>query len=297
MASNRLNQSDVDSLRSRADEQLTNILDSSTAPPQLKESMHYCVLSGGKRIRATLVYLVCNALGVSELSLADQPAAAVELAHAYSLVHDDLPAMDDDDMRRGKPSCHVQFDEATAILTGDALQTLAFASITQAENLPVATRLTMLSELTKAIGGEGMVGGQVIDLSFENRAASEAELEHMHHLKTGALIRASVRLGCLLAHADEETNAMLNAFGQNLGLAFQVQDDILDATASSAELGKPSGSDVNSKKSTYVTVLGLPEARQRLAELHARTNDCLVHLGDNGRSLRQLTDFVITRNH
>jgi len=297
MVSNRLIQSDFDSLRSRADEQLKNILDSSTAPRQLKESMHYCVLNGGKRIRATLVYLVSNALGVSELSLADQPAAAIELAHAYSLVHDDLPAMDDDDMRRGKPSCHVQFDEATAILTGDALQTLAFASITEADNLPVDTRLAMLFELTKAIGGEGMVGGQFIDLSFENRAASEDELEHMHHLKTGALIRASIRLGCLIAHADGETNATLDAFGKNLGLAFQVRDDILDATASSEELGKPSGSDVNSQKSTYVTVLGLPEAQQRLTELHARTSDCLAHLGDNGRSLQQLVDFVITRNH
>jgi geranylgeranyl pyrophosphate synthase len=297
MVSNRLNQSDFDSLRSRADEQLTNILDSSTAPVQLKESMHYCVLNGGKRIRATLVYLVSDALGVSELTLADLPAAAIELAHAYSLVHDDLPAMDDDDMRRGKPSCHVQFDEATAILTGDALQTLAFASITEADNLPIATRLAMLSELTRAIGGEGMVGGQVIDLSFENRAASEDELEQMHHMKTGALIRASIRLGCLLAHADENTNVMLDTFGKNLGLAFQVRDDILDATASSEALGKPSGSDVNSRKSTYVTVLGLPQARQRLAELHARTSDCLAHLGDNGRSLQQLADFVITRNH
>ena len=142
-----------------------------------------------------------------------------------------------------------------------------------------------------------MVGGQFIDLSFENRPASEDELEHMHHLKTGALIRASIRLGCLLAHANGETNATLDAFGKNLGLAFQVRDDILDATASSEELGKPSGSDVNSQKSTYVTVLGLPEARQRLTELHARTSDCLAPLGDKGRSLQQLADFVITRNH
>lgn len=297
MVNSRLNQSDLDSLCSRTDEQLTNILDSSAAPEQLKESMRYCVLNGGKRIRAMLVYLVSDALGVGELTLADLPAAAIELAHAYSLVHDDLPAMDDDDMRRGKPSCHIQFDEATAILTGDALQTLAIASITEANTLPVATRLTMLSELTKAIGGEGMVGGQIIDLSFENRTASEDELEHMHDLKTGALIRTSIRMGCLLAHADGETTATLDTFGKNLGLAFQVRDDILDATVSSEELGKPSGSDVGSQKSTYVTVLGLTQARKRLAELHAITSDCLAPLGDKGGSLQQLVDFVITRNH
>lgn len=259
--------------------------------------MQYCVLNGGKRIRATLVYLVSKALGVDDLTLADQPASAIELAHAYSLVHDDLPAMDDDDMRRGKPSCHIQFDEATAILTGDALQTLAFASITEAHSLTTATRLAMLSELTKAIGGEGMVGGQIIDLSLENRIAREDELEHMHHLKTGALIGASIRLGCLLAQADDDTIASLDAFGRNLGLAFQVQDDILDATASSEDLGKPSGSDVRSQKSTYVTILGLPQSRQRLTDLQAKAGDCLVHLGDNGKSLQQLTDFVTTRNH
>ncbi len=258
--------------------------------------MRYSVVNGGKRIRPILVYLTAEALG-ADLTLADKPAAALELIHAYSLIHDDLPAMDDDDLRRGKPSCHKQFDEATAILAGDALQALAFQIIVEADKLSATIKVALVSEMARAAGLEGMVAGQVLDLSHENNNIDLEALEYMHRLKTGALITSSVRFGGLVADANETTLALISDYGNALGLAFQIRDDILDATGSDADIGKPAGSDEARGKATYVTVLGLKEARVRLEAQQSLAKEIASRLGPPGTNLQSLTDFVATRNH
>jgi farnesyl diphosphate synthase len=269
-----------------------------TPPRRLHEAMRYATLNGGKRIRAALVYAAGGALGVSEAQL-DAPACAVELIHAYSLVHDDLPCMDDDDLRRGKPSCHRAFDEATALLVGDALQSLAFdilASDTGPNNIDATQRLRMIATLARAVGASGMAGGQAIDLAAVGQPLSLAALQDMHARKTGALIQAAVLLGAL-AKADISAAQIeaLEQYGRAIGLAFQIVDDILDVEGSTQTLGKTAGADRARHKPTYPAVMGLAEAKAHARELHQSALESLRTLGDNGRTLAELAGFVIAR--
>ncbi len=234
-------------------------------PKALSDAMAYACLGGGKRLRATLVYLSADALGLS-LDHADSTAIAVELIHAYSLIHDDLPAMDDDALRRGKPSTHIAFGEALAILAGDALQALAFQTLAEDVLLDPAARLRLIQALSAASGVNGMVGGQVHDMAGEHQTLSLSALTEMHALKTGALIEFSAASATIMAGNQPDVERMLRAFGAQLGLAFQVQDDILDETGSTETLGKQQGSDRAQAKSTFVSLLGLEAAQTHLAD-------------------------------
>ena len=267
-------------------------------PPQrLHEAMHYAVLGGGKRVRAIMVYAAADAAGGSQVDL-DAPGCAVEFIHAYSLVHDDLPAMDDDDLRRGRPTCHRAFDEATALLAGDALQTLAFEVLSSDLSLGAETerRCRMMEVLSHAVGSRGMAGGQAIDLAAVGRSLTLEELEGMHLRKTGALIRASVHLGALCGSADEETIERLDGYARCVGLAFQIQDDVLDVEGDTAVLGKAAGADSALDKPTYPSVLGLTESRRRAEALHERALACLVDFDASADTLRMLSEFVVTRS-
>ncbi|WP_372012424.1 polyprenyl synthetase family protein [Pseudoxanthomonas sp. 10H] len=269
--------------------------DPADAPSRLHAAMRHATLGGGKRMRPLLVYAAGTALGAGEQAL-DAPAAAVELVHAYSLVHDDLPAMDDDDLRRGQPTVHVAFDEATAILAGDALQTLAFSTLAAAD-APAALRIDWVRTLADASGVAGMCGGQALDIDATGRAQSLAQLQRMHALKTGALIRAAVRMGALGGGADAATLAQLDAFATSLGLAFQVRDDLLDIEASSEQLGKTAGKDVAQAKSTYPALLGIAGARTKLEELADDMRTALGPLGAGAAALAALGDMAVRRTH
>ncbi len=262
-------------------------------PTRLHQAMRYAALGAGKRVRPFLVYSAGTMLGAAE-TLLDVPAAAVELIHAYSLVHDDLPAMDDDDLRRGRPTCHRAFDEATAILVGDALQTLAFEILTTAPSVDADTRLAMLRTLTQASGSGGMAGGQALDFAATGQNIDLAALEQMHRLKTGALIIASVQLGALAAHADETTQAQLTRYARAIGLAFQVRDDILDVTADSQTLGKTQGKDASDDKPTYVSLLGLDAAQALSFELRDEAMAALDGL-PQPEMLQQLAHYIVAR--
>ncbi|HEX5305322.1 MAG TPA: farnesyl diphosphate synthase [Dyella sp.] len=265
----------LQALIDRADRALADALPAEHAPPtDLHRAMRYAVLGGGKRLRPLLVHAAGRALGTEHDAL-DMPACAVELIHAYSLVHDDLPAMDNDDMRRGRPTCHIVFGEAMAILAGDALQALAFELLAQAPVDP-ATGMAMQRVLGRACGAEGMAGGQALDLAGVGRTLSLAELEHMHACKTGALIRASVQLGAMVAGADSGTLDALDRYARAVGLAFQVRDDILDVEGESAVIGKTAGKDAAADKPTFPSILGLDASRARLAQL---TDEALAALG------------------
>ena len=271
--------------RKRIDAALERRLpDTEKAPQRLHQAMRYAVLGEGKRMRAILVYAAADAVGAPIEGL-DVPACAVELVHAYSLVHDDLPAMDDDALRRGRPTCHRAFDEATAILAGDALQALAFEVLSSDPSLPATAerRCRMLEVLSRAAGSHGMAGGQAIDLDAVGRPLGLEELEHMHRCKTGALIRASILLGALCGPADEETIEQLDGYAKCVGLAFQIRDDILDVEGDTALLGKATGADSSLGKPTYPSILGLPESRRRADTLHERALDCLAGMGRFGR--------------
>lgn len=261
-------------------------------PETLHRAMRYSVLGGGKRYRPRLVYAT-GRLFKLPTDLLDYPAAAVELIHAYSLVHDDLPAMDDDDERRGKPSCHRAFNEPTAILVGDALQTLAFeimASI-PVDACPPASVLRATRTLARASGSEGLVGGQQMDLEAVAHSLDLSALSEMHLRKTGALIRAAVEIPLLLApDPGEEPARRLGCLAENLGLAFQIRDDILDATADAVTLGRTPGRDAAHHRATYVTLLGLDEARVRLAHCIAQCRDALSIFGSEAEMLRELVD-------
>ena len=265
-------------------------------PATLHEAMRYAVVGTGKRFRAALVYAAGEGLGATPTELG-LPACAVELVHAFSLVHDDLPAMDDDDLRRGKPSCHVAFGEATAILTGDALQSLAFDLLArESSGYSAQTRLDMVRILAQATGASGMAGGQAIDLS--GSASSKTTLETMHRMKTGALIAASVQLGARAAGAEDPALLEgLSRYGLLLGLTFQVTDDILDETSETAALGKMRGSDRRQHKPTYLTVLGEAPARRAAAQYHQRAREALAELPMDVTGLTALTDFVTSRHH
>jgi len=268
-----------------------------THPSRLHEAMRYAVLDGGKRIRPLLVYAGGHAVGAAPASL-DVPACAVELIHAYSLIHDDLPAMDDDDLRRGKPSCHKAFDEASAILAGDALQSLAFHVLAHAGqgDLDAATRLRMLDTLALAAGSRGMAGGQAIDLAATGRQLNIAELEDMHIHKTGALVRASVLLGAQCAGiASTAQLENLDHYAKCIGLAFQIRDDILDVEGEAYKLGKNTGMDLQRDKSTYPALMGLDAARQRSFELHAEASDSLKGFDGRADPLRWISSYIIER--
>ena len=288
----------------RCRERVANAIDarlpaSSESPEKLHEAMRYAVLNGGKRVRASLVYMTGQALGAPEAWL-DAPAVAVELIHAYSLVHDDLPSMDDDDLRRGQPTCHIAFDEATALLAGDALQTAAFEVLTGAEEFrnTSAPVLEMVRTLAHGSGAAGMAGGQAIDLASVGRSISLAELENMHVHKTGALIRSAVRLGALAgAPDDEEMLARLDRYAHAIGLAFQIQDDILDVVGETAIMGKQQGADEALNKPNYPALVGLERAQAMAAEQHASAMEAIAPLGAEADPLRWLSAYIVSRSH
>jgi farnesyl diphosphate synthase len=257
--------------------------------------MRYSVLGGGKRMRPLLVYASGQIFGADEAAL-DAPAMAVELIHAYSLVHDDLPAMDDDAMRRGRPTTHIAFDEATAILAGDALQTRAFGLLADAP-LPALLRVHCLQALSHASGAAGMCGGQALDIDATGHAQPLADLQRMHALKTGALIRAAVRMGALCGEAPQADLLQLDAFADALGLAFQVRDDILDVEASSEQLGKTAGKDQAQAKSTFPALLGMGGAKAELAALSQRMRESLAVYDERADALRALGRLAVERNH
>ena len=289
----------LQALIARAEHALDHCLPrTSQAPTVLHQAMRYAVLGGGKRLRPLLVYATADALGSDGPEL-DALACAVELIHAYSLVHDDLPAMDNDALRRGQPTCHVAFGEAMAILAGDALQARAFELL--ASDAAAATRpailVQMLSVLGQACGAGGMAGGQALDLGAVGCGLTLPELERMHACKTGALIRASVRLGALAGDADADTQNALDIYASALGLAFQVRDDILDVEGEASVLGKTAGKDAAADKPTFPSVIGMPAARERVAELTARALEAIAPIGERGALLRELAEYSANRKH
>jgi len=266
----------------------------SQVPARLHEAMRYAVLDGGKRVRPLLVFAAGELFDAEPESLL-RSAAAVEMIHAYSLVHDDMPCMDDDALRRGKPTVHVQYDEATALLVGDALQTQAFIVLSEGDG-NAERKLAMLRLLAQASGSVGMGGGQAIDLASVGVMLSLAELEQMHCLKTGALLRASVVLGALSGKllSDSELSA-LDKYSRAIGLAFQVVDDVLDATADSTTLGKTAGKDAADNKPTYVSILGLEQSRSLAEKLRIDAHRAVEHFGEKARRLRELADLIVQR--
>ncbi len=274
-----------------------NLPNSDLSPYRLHQAMRYSVLNPGKRIRPALVYATGEML-MAEVKNLDMPAISVEMIHAYSLIHDDLPCMDDDDLRRGIPTCHIQFDEATAVLAGDALQTLAFELLTTQKNSDLTDhkKLLMLKELCKASGSLGMGGGQAIDLFMTNRPSDIATLESMHQMKTGALINASVKLGFLASECEDQVIlTQLNTYSRCLGLAFQIRDDILDIESDTQTLGKPQGSDMQKNKSTFPALLGLDGAKQRADELVSRALEALERIPLNSDKLAEFAKYIVTR--
>lgn len=272
-------------------------------PARLHEAMRYAVLGGGKRVRAALVYAAGEAsagagqtLSFAQAKALDHAGAAVELIHAYSLVHDDLPCMDNDDLRRGRPTTHRQFDEATAMLAGDALQPLAFELLAQT---PVAPALVIqaIELLARSAGSLGMAGGQAIDCLAVGQALSQAELQVMHSMKTGAMLQASVLLGGIVVGAGSATREGLERYASAVGLAFQIADDILDVTADTAVLGKTAGKDLQNNKPTYVSLLGVDGARELLGSLRKEAHLALLPLGPAGHRLGELADYIVGRDH
>ncbi|MDP1929892.1 MAG: (2E,6E)-farnesyl diphosphate synthase [Gammaproteobacteria bacterium] len=295
---------DLDAFMEQCQQRIQSVLTTQldTLPPlavNLRKAMQYACLQGGKRVRPLLVYAGLQAFGEHQ-ARADVAACAIELMHCYSLVHDDLPAMDDDDLRRGNPTVHIAFNEATAILAGDALQSLAFRLLSDPSTMAVSdtTRLRMINLLASAGGYEGMVAGQSIDFDAVGRTLTLTELETMHRLKTGALISASVRLGAMATErASESQLAALHRYSEYIGLAFQVQDDILDVTSDTATLGKTQGADEALNKPTYVSLLGLEGARTKAAELCNGAVAALDGFDHNAEALRQIAHYIVERRH
>jgi farnesyl diphosphate synthase len=263
---------------------------------RLLAAMRHAALLGGKRMRPLLVYATGEMLGATEATL-DAPAVAVELIHAYSLVHDDLPAMDDDALRRGQPTVHIAFDEATAILAGDALQTLAFQTLAEAP-LPAEIGIALVRELALASGAAGMCGGQALDIEATGLggAIALADLRRLHALKTGALLRAAVRFGAIVGAADADARAALDRYAEALGLAFQIRDDLLDIEADSATLGKTAGKDAAQNKATFPALLGIDGSRAKLAELAETMREAIAGFGSRGDHLAELARQAIERD-
>ena len=279
----------------RATEQLRCVLPPATQNPgRLHEAMRYSVLNGGKRIRPLLVYAAGECLGVAESRL-DAPATAIELIHAFSLVHDDLPAMDNDDLRRGKPTAHIEFDEATAILAADALQPLAFAVLANIRDVTADIRMRLVRLVAEASGSTGMTGGQSIDLAAEGCNLSAIEIEHMYSLKTGALIHASVVSAAILGEISDDRAADLAAFAKCIGIAFQIKDDILDVEGETEIIGKPAGSDQRLDKATFPGLFGIEVARSRCAELLKEAIGRLDSFGSTAEPLRWLARYIVER--
>ena len=290
----------LEAWQSRAEAQLDARLPSgSRHPARLHEALRYSVLGGGKRVRPVLVYATAHSLGLDE-SLVDGAACAVEFIHAYSLVHDDLPAMDDDDMRRGRPTCHKAFDEATAILVGDSLQVLAFQILARGAGLPddAAVRLKLVELLAIGSGTEGMAGGQAVDLAVKGTRLSAPQIEDMHARKTGALIRASVLMAATCrTDLDESKWQALDRYARDIGLAFQIQDDLLDVEGDAQLMGKPTGADKADNKPTYPAIVGVESARKRLQDLHHSALNALQILGPHAATLASLSDWLVLRRH
>ena len=292
-------QNQLNHYQSRVETTLDHWLPASDIQPtHLHEAMRYAVLGDGKRIRPLLVYASGAAFNV-DYSALDGAACAVEMIHAYSLIHDDLPAMDDDDLRRGKPTCHKKFDEATAILAGDALQALAFHVLAQDQKITVGAdqRIRMINILAIASGSRGMAGGQAIDLAAVGKDLNIAELENMHIHKTGALIRACVELGALsFQNIKKDQFEKISKYAKCVGLAFQIRDDILDVEADTETLGKPQGSDIARNKPTYPNLLGIEGAKNAAKELHENAITCLNGFDERADILRSLADYIVKRH-
>jgi farnesyl diphosphate synthase len=283
-------------VQAASENELSGFLPTATAvPTKLHAAMRYALLGGGKRVRPLLVYAAGALFGADAATLS-RAAAAVEMIHAYSLVHDDMPCMDDDELRRGKPTVHVAYDEATALLVGDALQSQAFLVLSEAASVPAARQVAMLRLLAHASGSAGMCGGQAIDLDSVGLSLTLEQLEQMHQLKTGALLRAAVVLGALAGKdLDDNELAALNVYARAIGLAFQVVDDVLDATADSATLGKTAGKDAADNKPTYVSILGLEPSRALAEKLRLDAHAALAPFGEKALRLRELADLIVQR--
>lgn len=265
-------------------------------PPRLLEAIQYATLNQGKRIRPALLYAVGESLD-TPIERLDACACALELIHCYSLVHDDLPAMDDDDLRRGKPTCHIQYDEATAILVGDAQQSLAYEAILTDNHLPATAQVEALRLLAHAAGPEGMIGGQVLDIESTGHAIPLETLQRLHEMKTGALIQAALLMGAVASPRYEAIRPGLADLGQKIGLAFQVQDDILDIESTTEQLGKPQGSDEAQAKSTYPKLMGLNEAKAFRDSLIQEAQNRLVQLQIDSPFLENLIRYIADRDH
>ena len=284
-----------DAVRAAIEDALTGLLPSRSPIAQpLVDAMRYAALGSGKRLRPMLTCASCTAFG-GRLEDALPPACAVELIHAYSLVHDDLPAMDDDALRRGKPSCHAAYGEAVAILVGDALQALAFEALAGAQAASAANRAAAVSLLAQAVGWRGMVGGQAFDMASEGQRLGLAELKALHAAKTGALLSAAVQIGALFANASEAQMAAAKAFGDRVGLSFQIIDDVLDVASDTTTLGKPAGSDQQADKSTFVTVMSLEEARREARALSEEATQLLQQAGLQDTLLAELGRQAVDR--
>jgi geranylgeranyl diphosphate synthase, type II len=283
--------------RERVEAELDHLVPAETRPPvTVHQAMRWSLFAGGKRFRPALLLAVGETFAaLPERLLAS--ACALEMIHTYSLIHDDLPSMDDDDLRRGRPTCHVRFGEATATLAGDALQTLAFQTVAEDQNLSAETRIRIISELARGAGTPlGMVAGQAHDLDAESRDVSENELDEIHRLKTGALIVAAARCGALIAGAKESELAAISEYSAALGLLFQITDDLLDVTASAQDLGKTPGKDARARKATYPSLYGFEAASERAVMVHGRAHGALARLDQPTLLLSAIADFILKRN-
>src|SRR5689334_21151569 len=282
--------------RALVEVELNRLLPPSGAlPEKVHQAIRWSVFAGGKRFRPALLLAIGQAFG-AEIDQLIRTACAFEMIHTYSLIHDDLPAMDDDDLRRGRPTCHVRFDEATAILAGDALQTLAFQTIANDERLDAATRISLISELTRAAATpDGMVAGQALDMEAEARQVNGAQLEEIHRLKTGALIVGAARCGAIIGAADEHELRAITQYAAHLGLLFQITDDLLDITATAADLGKTPGKDVHARKATYPSLYGIEESREKAINAHRAACDALEQLDRPTEVLHRIVDFILRR--
>jgi geranylgeranyl pyrophosphate synthase len=282
--------------RALVEVELNKLLPPSGAlPEKVHQAIRWSVFAGGKRFRPALLLAVGQAFG-AEVKQLIRTACAFEMIHTYSLIHDDLPAMDDDDLRRGRPTCHVRFDEATAILAGDALQTIAFQTIADDDRLDATTRIALISELARGAGTpDGMVAGQALDMEAEARQVNGSELEEIHRLKTGALIVGAARCGAIIGAANEHELAAITQYASHLGLLFQITDDLLDVTATAADLGKTPGKDVQSRKATYPALYGIEESREKAVNAHRAACESLEQLDRPTEVLQRIVDFILHR--
>ena len=287
----------IQSYTQQVDAQLELIIPPDTGPAsKLYQAMRYSVFNGGKRVRPALCFAAAEAISASDDNTV-KIAAAVEMIHAYSLIHDDLPAMDDDDLRRGVPTCHIQFDEATAILAGDGLHSLAFKQLTNLTGITASINLEIIAILSDLAGCNGMVTGQAVDLESTGTQLSVEELSYMHTHKTGALIEASVVMGAMATNqADEAQVNALRSYARAIGLAFQIQDDILDVESSTEQLGKSQGSDSDNNKATYTSILGIEEAKSEAERLYQESLEALSPFDDKAEPLRALAKFIVHRS-